>query len=514
MSPVSPAHKVRRPAVFPPPSLLVARRVVDVPRSCLFRLGTLVAWIAPRPLPDPRLFPSRPHLGVHARRRLVRIARGTPRYRSPADVSVDVLDGRAVEVTAGESFRLAHPFPSSSPRPRRRVEGEVQQETQTLTLTFDPRATVSAPLARRRVFRGVRPRPVLRGRSESVPRPQPRGGATPPRETRDTPRRTPHDVPAAGPRRARQAHALDVRRMFRLASTGARRRVGCRPRRRRGRGCDDCEVTTRTVLRRVVRATRRTSPSARCAFAPATTLGFATPPAASVCSSVCSISARWIPTRSRLRRYARVSPTPSRPIRIPRDASFRIPEKYLGMSRAVNGIASPPRASPSASWRPSSPPRTPTSTAWSTPRDDISARGCTSARPCSIIRAPPRRSCRSIPGASSACTPWKISPRTRRFVSRTRNCTPLVVRVATRFARRRVSSARANGASTSTGSGPVATPPWTDGRARTRRATDPFVRATVRTPQMRRATRAGRRSRIPRRRPGRGSGPTPRTPRA
>ena len=69
-----------------------------------------------------------------------------PGIASPADVSVDVLDGRAVEVTAGESFRLAHSLPfvlAVGHDGASKVK--FSRKTQTLTLTFDPRATVSAP---------------------------------------------------------------------------------------------------------------------------------------------------------------------------------------------------------------------------------------------------------------------------------------------------------------------------------------------------------------------------------
>ena len=198
----------------------------------------------------------------------------------------------------------------------------------------------------------------------------------------------------------------------------------------------------------------------------------------------------------------------------PWDASFRIPEKYLGMSRAVNGIASPPARVPE--------------------RELATILAAAHANLHGVVDAEGRHLGSGVYVRASmfnhSCAPEAVVSFNPGGVLRVHAVEDISVDApiriayselyATRGSRRDALRAKKGFECACErcvdvdGKWTVATPPWTDGRARTRRATDPFVRATVRTPQMRRATRAGRRSRIPRRRPGRGSGPTPRTPRA
>ena len=215
--------------------------------------------------------------------------------------------------------------------------------------------------------------------------------------------------------------------MFRLASTGARRRVGCRRGGRRGVDATIARVTRRTVLRRVVRprhvARRRVRAVPSRRRRPSASRRHPRPPSVPPSAPSPRDGSRRV-AEDLGRRGGEHSRDAESADSNPWDASFRIPEKYLGMSRAVNGIASPPARVPERELA------TILAAAHANlhgvvdvPRDDISARG---VRPWPMFNhsCAPEAVVSFNPGASSACTPWKGYPWTRRFVSRTRNCTP------------------------------------------------------------------------------------------
>ena len=272
-----------------------------------------------------------------------------PGIASPADVSVDVLDGRAVEVTAGESFRLAHSLPFVLADGRDGASKvKFSRKTQTLTLTFDPRATVSAPPSRDAEFSEV-----------SVP------GLS----FADDPNLYLAHNPAEGRHlRARRAirrgellmtcpplvHAVHDRHT-RWTCAGCF--ASLRPARGAesdadpygvgGVGCDDCDGQTRYCSSSC--RSRDTSHVAECALC----LRAGDDPRLRDATRGLRLFLRLLHLRAMdpdafapfgaLRAsFADAESADSNPS----DASFRIPEKYLGMSRAVNGIASPPARVP------------------------------------------------------------------------------------------------------------------------------------------------------------------------
>lgn len=312
-------------------------------------MGTLVASFAPRPFPDA---PSPSHrVLTQASTRddgsyVLRVE--LPGIASPADVSVDVLDGRAVEVTAGDSFRLAHPLPFVLADGRDGASKvKFSRKTHTLTLTFDPRATAPAPHV---------------GASAAFPE-----VSVPGLSFADDPNLYLAHHPAEGRHlRARRAvrrgellmtcpplvHAVHDRharwtcagcfaslRPARGAESNPDPDVGVG-----GVGCDDCDGRARYCSSSC--RSRDASHVAECALC----LRAGDDPRLRDATRGLRLFLRLLHLRATdpdafapfgaLRAsFADADSNPS-------DASFRIPEKYLGMSRAINGILPPPARVP------------------------------------------------------------------------------------------------------------------------------------------------------------------------